>query len=657
MAGFVSLPGAIDPAVALTPIQPEEVAFEGELWSDETALGIVLQDIATSEGYFQSKNLATRLEQADNLYIALVKPRNWPNTDKPRSNLGMPVVLEAVEKIIVALHMALWGSGKDPFLVQATGKTQPAAARAWQSILRWAVKQAGFKEESRRTMKTALLYGFTVGNWGWETKKKTIKTYKLKEDGSGEVESKPDTLYINCPTYECLDLRNLLCDPAANTQEVRKSGRFVIKRIPITAYDLDDLRSKPEYKNVPTREELAVILALKGEPTVDSLQASKQTTFRENQAERDTVATSADPLAQPLELVEYWCNERVVTVLQQKIVIRNEENEFGTLPFPSCAFIDVLGSAWGMGVARLLQGEQRVQQGTVNAWIDGMAMTLNPSFQEVKGAGPGTQNISLGPGKVITTNTELKPLVTPDVSGAAMTTIAASEDRAARRVGSNGGSAMPSPAMRTAEGVQAFTGDVVQRLQYWLEIYLETIFIPVLEAFMVMCKEHLNDPKQLQDILTEEEGKAYEGDILNLYNATTKFSIVGGTKLAAKMAAAQLIPMIMQLLQSAAVQDSFTTQKKKFNYAELFAQTLELMGLDYNTLIMDMTDEDMQRAMAMNQAAGKAQADMAVEQQKHENDLDSIDAKAAAQAQTAIVKQVVKSHIEQATEDLSTIGQ
>src|SRR5579859_5485608 len=159
MSGFEALDQAIQTGEALAPILPAEAEFK-DPWADEVALGIVLADIDSGIGYEQAKNFVTRMETADDLVRGYVRVRPWPNTDKARSALSIPVVLEAIEKILPFTHLSIFGSGKDPFLVSPIGKTKPEAAKAWQSILRWAVRVSDFKEGSRLTMKTIFTYGF-----------------------------------------------------------------------------------------------------------------------------------------------------------------------------------------------------------------------------------------------------------------------------------------------------------------------------------------------------------------------------------------------------------------------------------------------------------------------------------------------------------------
>lgn len=643
--GFETLPHAIADGIAQAPITASEVRPADKQWSDETAMGVVLQDAWDTMSYLQSKGLVpVGIDAADDLVRGYVPSRQWPN-GKPRANLSMHVTLQAIEKILPALYMSLFGQGKkQPFLVKPVGQTRPEASRAQASLLSWAMKQAKTKEEMRLCLKTALTYGFTVGCWGWESKQQRKKVY-AKKDGKMMGEWKTENIEI--PSFECLDLKMVLVDPGLKRQDVQAGAKFVIKQFFTDGYGLADFRANEKYKNIPTDEELAEFLSAKSEPTEDTLAGNKRAVWREFQAKLDSESTSKDPMMQPLEILEYTCEDRVVTLLQRKLVIRNEENEFGKLNFQSCAFIDVLGSAWGFGVAKLLAGEQRLQAGVANNWIDGLALVLNPVYQLLKGIGPGTQSIPVSPGKVITESGELKPLVTPDITRPAMEAIATSDQRANEKVGANGGSNMPNQALRTAEGVNAFAGDVIQRLQYFLEIFINLVYLPTLEAFLMIMKEHLTI-EQVNSILTAEQGKAYEGDISDVYNAEVDVDVIAGANMMAKFASAQLAPLIIQLVSAGPVADQLEIQGKKFDYAEFAAETLDMMGWDIEELFTDMTPADLQRVQQKNAAMIKTQGDLMLQNAKHNDALSEIDAKGSAQAGVATVRQILKTHSDQA---------
>lgn len=650
MSGFEELPGAISEGVAEQPITTAEVRTSDEDWDDETALGIVLRDADETMAYLSSKALVPLgIENADDMVRGFVPPRKWAD-GKARSNLSMHVVLQSVEKIVSQLYMSLFAQGKkQPFLIDPIGHTTPEAARANSSLLAWAMKQSKAKEEFRHSLKTCLTYGVTVMRWGWESREQRKKVYTKQPDGKMKGELKVTD--IELPICESLDLKQVLVDSTLKRQDVQL-GKFVINQYITNGYGLEDLRKTGLYKNLPTQDELASLLANEKVDSTDTLASGKRAVWREFQAKLNTEKSSKDPMTHPLEILEEVTKDRTITVLQRCLVIRNEPNEFGRLNFQSCAFIDVLGSWWGFGIARLQAGEQRLQTGVVNNWIDGLALTLNPVYQLLKGIGAGTQNIPVAPGKVITESGELKPLITPDISKPAMVAIEASDQRASEKVGSNGGSNMPNQAMRTAEGVQAFAGDVITRLQYFLEQYIDLVYLPTLEAYLEMMHEHFT-PAQVNEILTAEEGKAFEGDVTDVYNAQLDVQVLGGANMMAKFAAAQLAPMIIQLVSSGPVADQLGVAGMKFDYANFVQEALDLMGWDVENLIVPMSPADLQRQKDQNQAMQRGVAQQQLAQQQHQNDLEDIDAKASGQAGVAVVRTILKNHEQGALQQIA----
>jgi hypothetical protein len=633
------------------PITPEDTAFSDEELEDKTALAIVLRDIDTAAAFLQSKSLTSEMDQADDIYRAWVEPRTWPN-GKPRSSLSYPIVLEIVEKILPSIQLTLWGSRRDPFELQAIGNTTPETARAKGHVLSWALRQAKTKEQIRLMLKNILIYGYGVGNWGWESKTKQIKKY-VRDKETGKIRAERTTVVINQPCFRNMPLRRVLIDPSCETQDVTESAGYVALQFFITADDLDGLRDDPQYKNVPTRDELREILTQNPNVTHDSMRANKSNSWRDLQAEQDAVVTTVDPLEQPLEIIEYWRDDKVISVLNRVIVIRNDENEYGRKTQVSCAFIDVPHSFWGFGIAKLAGGDQRFAAGVRNSWVDSLSLSLNPMFQQVKGVGMGTQQIPAEPGRVVTVTSKLESLTPPSVTPEATNSIEFADAHANRVAGSSGGSNMPGSAMRTAAGVNSFSADVTQRLEYFLEIFCDLVFEPVLTAFLEMCCDKL-EPAQINEILVEAEGKAWQGDVLDIYNAKAKIDLACAGKLSARVAATNLVPQIITLLSNAAVQQSFNVQGVKFDYANFAEQVLELQDWDAGALIVPMTKEDQQRVLQQNPAAIKAASDQQLAAQVHQNDLEDIDRKAMAQGTIAVIKQAAKVDMDRGTTALES---
>jgi hypothetical protein len=648
--GFETLPGAINEGAAFEPLTADETVFTDEELADLAAVKLVVQDAVAAEKYLSDKTLPFEWDSNDDLYRAYVKPKTWAGTDIPRANLGMPIIMEVIDNhLLPAIHMAFF-SDAQPFLLEPKGKTSTEATEAMAKVLKWALKKADFKEEMRLVQKSVLQYGFGVGKWGWKTETESKKVYKFNtspdpNDDTKTVQTIDSTIEeneCNYPTFESVGLRHLLVDPTCNRQDIRKAKDVIFQTF-ITADDLDDLRDQEGYKNIPTREQLVTLLTSKAEPTTNSLLAEQSNRYHEQQAERPELATSANPLLQPLELLERWDGERVATVLQRKLCIRNEEHELGRLPFNSCAFIDVLNSMYGFGVTKLLSGEQRFQQGVINSWIDTLAMVLNPAFQLQKGLGNSRQNISLSPGLIVNENGEMKPLSVPSNSSEAMNAVENSESRATRRVGANGGSEMPNQAMRTAQGVQAFSASLTQKLEYFIQIFTDIVFVPVLEAFADMCKSKLQ-PKQIQEILTEADGQEFAGNLLDIYNGEYSFDVLVSTQLAARKASAQMLPALFQLFTAAPVHDSLAARGKSIDFDYVLSEALELQGWTLDRVIVDMSPDEIQRSQMQNSGqAVAAQTQMQIMAQKHANDLEDIEQTGMARAGVAVVRDQLKN--------------
>lgn len=642
--GFDQLDTALVPEVP-GRLPAEEAAFDGEKMEDKAALGMVLADVQIAEAFVQSKSLTIQWETADNNFRAFGIPKSWPGTESPRAGLCPPVVMEAVEKLMPTLMLAYFSDDKG-FLLERMGKTSQAVARMWEHVLAWAVKESDFKEEIRKCLKSALLYGMCFARWGWKTAKRSKKTYFLADKGN-TVKRKKDDYEISHPTFENIEIRKVLVDPSLREQDVRKA-RYVVAQIFTDANCLDDLRNDPAYKNIPSREELKTILGGNAEAATDSLAAAKNMSWRDNQAAPEKDAQSVDPLKQPLELLEYVAGDRIIVVLQRQIVIRNDFSGFDNTTFLSCAFIDVPGAMYGFGVSKLLGGEQYLQTDVLNKWLDGAALQLQPAFTAEQGLQTTSQQVKVTTGKILT-GTKLTPIPVPDLGPAAMNLLQTSEARAARRVGANGGSDMPTQAMRTAEGVTAFGQDVVNKMQYFLEIFSGLVFIPALEAFVDVCKDNLQ-PEDIKRILSEKDEQLWdemEKDPLAFYNALCNIKVLTSTKLAARRAAAQMLPLILNLAAAPNMQDSLTAQGMKFNFAELLNEAVDLTGWDIDSLIVPASQEEIQRAMAIQSPQqAKAQIDAASKQQDHANTLEDIEENGIQKAGVAVVKHLIEKGAE-----------
>src|SRR6185312_11303537 len=109
----------------------------------------------------------------------------------------------------------------------------------------------------------------------------------------------------------------------------------------LTFDDLDKLRDRPGY-TIPERSELLSLFLPPREPveTGTTTQSGISPSVSAQAAPSWEDATM-DPFAMPLEVLERWDNDKCIVVLQKKLVLCNDHNPYGEIPFLSVNWWDV----------------------------------------------------------------------------------------------------------------------------------------------------------------------------------------------------------------------------------------------------------------------------------------------------------------------------
>jgi len=635
--------------------QPSELRWpdDDSPLPDKTALKLIAQDKALATSWIQAQGWVLQWQREERLYLFKVPTKFWDGTNVPRSSLGMPLVYEQVESVLPQFMSSLFGDDP-PFKTMPRPGTSMEAARANDSLLAWEMKQANVKQETRLGLKYMLIHGTGIWKWGWHTehRKRTIYkraqpykflpvpgggTVKVAQKGTEEIQKIDVVEEINHPFFEHRNIRYVLVDPALRSSDIRQA-RFVIDLKYPSITDLDRIRDYEGY-NIPPREELIKLLFTPEEvPTQNPLEVPSLNLFQEFNAKPRNEKSTLDKMQQPLELAEYWTKDRVFTVLQGKLIIRNEKNPHGVIPFFSQALSDVLGNFYGIGFANLIGNEQRIQQGVINGYFDDFSLTINGMFTRVRGSNVLAQQLRMRPGGVIDQDNPdgvgilpRQPLLTNDV----MAILSASDARSARRTAASETGvqgALPSQnssITSTATGVNSLSSGTGTRLQYVLENFADQVFVPMLEAFHEMNAMFLTDV-QIDRILTQELQQAYEGDTLDIINGQYDFSMLAAGKLQARAVMKQNLPLLYQFLLTEPVMTNLQQNGQKIDIGELTKMLFDVSGWpNYQNVIVPMSQQDIQQAQA-NSPAAIAQAQQQAQAQQTQLQTQS---KAELQAQ------------------------
>jgi hypothetical protein len=658
------------PHVSVTaPITPDEIKIGG-VPTESGALKLCVQDYLRTEEWLRSKQWALRWAFSQLMYEPLITNNTWEGTDVPRANVNFYTVAKHVQSILPQIMNGLFADDP-PFSLTPRPSVTEDTARAVSALLHFQLEDCGFREEIRIGVRDCLTFGTGIWKWSWQSFTRKDEIYHRSKDPitiKSDVPGLPDTTLhttesdtieveeitenIDKPILENCDLREVFVDPSLRYPDIRKAN-FVIHRMKLNAEELEDLRNYEGYE-IPPKEELHDLLFPPEEKApVGLLEAQRiAPNFTHQAASRDQKNT-VDPTFDDskFELLERWDKNKVITVLNRKLVIRNERNPFGRLPFESVTWYDVPNSFYGLGIGVTHAFEQLIQKGLTEAHLDEVFFNLNLPILIQQGKNVPVQNIRMALGKFLKVEdvNAIKPMDRIQAVPEAFAEVQMSEARAESVSGANElitQGNMPAQGRtsitRTATGSNLLAAGSGARLEAFVERIGDQVFEPTLDAFHEMNRRLL-PLERLRYILNDELAQAYEGDHLDILNAKVTFDILAAARMAAKRNMAQSLPMLTQMLVTDPMHTMLQAQGKKLNVVELVKMWFDVSGWkNYANVILDMTPEDEQRAAMQNPAVQQ----IGVQKQKQAGETDSklqvVDAENSARAYRELQRQVIE---------------
>jgi hypothetical protein len=409
-------------------------------------------------------------------------------------------------------------------------------------------------------------------------------------------------------------------DPGCRTPDIR-DAKFVVHEFAVTYKDLlrmkDEVYYDPDTGNpvyrysLPSEEEIKSWFDHSRPPSTAPSETTDNTNTINGQFIQHAAPlfekTTADPLDEPLQILERWDNDKVLTVLNERRLIRNEPNPIGKIPFFSVNWWMIEDCFWGLGLGIILGGDQRLQQGFINAIADLGTLSCNQPIIRSRGANINTQQVRARLGGFIDVTGDptkaLHPMDLPKIQSEMFAVIAASEARTEQTSGANSstvmGAAMPGHSQgqvgRSATGASAVIGAANDRLGGLVEDFNRQVFEPFLRAVHEMNKNFL-PPSVYRDILGEELGKDFKVSMQDFMKSGIKsFDVLAGAHLAIKQQMVQAMPLIMQYYTvpqlAAQVAD---INNEYIDFKELLHTLTDLSGLGsgaFNSIIKPLTPE------------------------------------------------------------------
>jgi hypothetical protein len=633
--------------------------------SDDVALKLVRRDAEFTRAWIESRYFNIRWIEIDLLYQSPPTLRVWEGTSMPKANIAKFTVATHVNAIASKLIGGLFYE-ETPYKMETHSSISSNTGRAIEEIESYQLNEMNFKQEVKYGFFSCLLNGTGIWKWGWKDYHKTEWEFELLKEPkvwidprtseAQEVEDEDSDKYkmirhdVLCshPYFENCDIRTVLVDPGCRVPDVRE-GKFVIHEFPVTFKDLirwkDEVyyndKDEPIYRyNLP--EESEIRKWFEGEEALDESRAiagqnlttgQNNTQFVQHAAPLFT-KTTEDPLDEPLLIQERWDNDKVITVLAGQRVIRNEPNPFGCIPFYSVNWWMIQDCFWGLGLGTALGGEQRLQQGFINAVADIGTLAANQPMVRSRSANVNTQQVRARLGGFIDVdgkaNEALHPLDIPKIQGELFQVVAASEARTETISGANDmltmgasrSSGRGSSLGRTATGAGGMMQAAQDRIGGLVEDFNRQVFQPWLWQIYDLNRMFLH-PSVYKRILNQNLSKELQAsfrDYMMGRKGIKKFNILAGSHLAARQQMAQSMPLIMQYFSNPALAGQVADINGDYiDFSELLHMLTDVSGWgssSYYSIFKKLTPEMKKARAAQNPNVMRAQAQQASNAQK-----------------------------------------
>jgi hypothetical protein len=653
-------------------------------FNDEAAVALVLHDVEKADEYINIQQWANGWTMADLLYQSPASASAFDGGNSGQASVPKYMVSNHISAIVPKLMGGIFYEDP-PFLLRPRPSVEQDVVRAKTAIFSAQLGSMHFEEQVERTLDQAALLGTGIMKWGYTEYKKKIKKYirkgeKLRlpqQDGSVKEFDTPDsddftiefdTKTVSHPWIGYCDIRTVLVNPGCRVGDIREAG-WVAYRDYATFADLDKLREKEGY-HIPKEDVLRYIFAngiSSGPDNITMTLPEGMLGYLQHAVPR-SYKTSADPNAAPMEILEHWTADKVIVVLcfnGHNILIRNEVNPYGKIPFFSFNWRNIPDCFYGQGLGLLIGSEQIVEQGVTNLALDLLNYGLQPTAVRKKGFNPLTQDVRWRQGGIIDVEDDVekafKFLQMPAVPGEAWQFIQQAQSAGAATSGANeqvvqgaGAMGVHSTGMRSGTGAAAVVAANASRLDGPDGRFVRQVFEPWLYQ-MDDLNNDLLPTSVIRDLLGDELGQPYMVDHIKFRDAKIEYEVLAGAKLGAKREMSQALPIIIQLLNNPTFVANANDAGYQFDAPAIFKAFTDAAGWKFSqNFLRKMSPEEKQKHDA-NSPAALQQAQMANQnkqtqlQFEHEQQLENTKqlGKAANQGYRTAIEHASQSELQE----------
>ena len=556
--------------------------FQSEI-DDVYALNLVQQLFPLSENYRSTAAHDQRWNTNDSLFCGWKDMKVWEGTNIPRASLGIPIVFDQIESAVPAIYNALFGIGPEWFQVEAEPGTNPQEARALQATMSYILEHCrdNYSGSAKTEINLAIVDMCLRGNGGIEL-------------GWDDMQKRPYIRWV--------DIRDFYIDPACNTPDV-EDCRFIFRRKLMTVEQLESLRNVPNMKIPP--KEILQALAKDGPPYVIADQTKRmQEAFRGIQYQPNSSDYTPIPMDRRIEVLVYYSKQRIIWVLNRKVVIYNGVNPYNFFPFAFAPYYIFISRFYGLSIADVQEGNQRYIEALINGRLDELSLAIRPPRIAKRGLLMTPSQQKWHPGMVYQAeDPKHMELFQPQNALANIYSEVEYFERAAeKRTGINSmaqGVPRGGNVNRTATGVQSQLQGANNKLQSIVSNIEDYLLLPMLYKLYKLIQFHM----QPEESLPAQTIFGNFGNVpASVYQKPIKFRMNAASRMVTKQELQQNFPFMAQYLLNGQFLGMLEQTGKTLNFPEFFEMFQDATGVSkrYN-LVRDITPEEQQQRQQQQQ--------------------------------------------------------
>jgi hypothetical protein len=303
----------------------------------------------------------------------------------------------------------------------------------------------------------------------------------------------------------------------------------------------------------------------------------------------------SDKHSERVLLYEYWEDDRVIVLAEEKVVIRDEPNPYWHCRKPFVeARICPTNEIYGIGFMEMIEAMQHELNDKHNQRADNITLALNRMYIIARDADIDTELLLSEPGGIIMSNYAegVQPLPQPDVTQSAFAEISDIEDNIDRTLGIHDPSRGKPTDRETATGVVALQEQANMRFKLMIMIFSKLLSKST-EMMVDLNEQYLSDERVIRITGGTFQRIPKFEDIVGRYD----YEPVGAT-----MEGLSKYARMQQLMQFRPI----FADNPDFKKTEFDKKLMELLNLkDFNKYFMTEEEKMMQMQQAMMMQTGQ----------------------------------------------------